>query len=759
MRIGWKPATLAGFVVLCLAGASLAAARSPKPGPPGPPNRPGPPRASSCNLGGNADGKIKHLIYIQFDNVHFNSDAPGVPGDLQQMPNLLNFLKGNGTLFTNDHTILISHTAGGILSTMTGLYPDRTGQTVTNSYDYYPPNKVPNFSSSFQYWNAPVTTASPGDSLPNMITDGQKNTPAPWVPFTRAGCDVGAAGIANLELENNSTDVSNVYGAGSTETQESATQKTTDFVGIAVHCSKAPTSVCAGDSHARPDTLTDEPGGYDKYNALFGAKYVDPAIVPATSSNPNSCVPDTEKAAGVAGGGNVTDVNGACGFPGFDGMEANRSLGYVEQMQESGVPVTYAYISDVHDFHTFTPNSGDSVTSSATGPGDAQHEQQLADYNKAFGDFFSNLAAHGINKSNTLFVVTVDEGDHFAGGPGTPDPSTPGILDYTKTTQCTTLASCASNQIGEVDTNIKAVLPSTEPGFDIHFDDAPVFYVNGQPVRTDPSVRSLERDVGDLTSLDPYVKNSAGVVQTVKMTSELADPVELKTLHMINSDPNRTPTFVDFGNPDFFFEEANSAGNISGCPAGATECASPGFAWNHGDIQTEIGSTWAGFVGPGVANNGIDSTTWTDHTNVRPTMMALTGLKDDYEQDGHVLVQALTREATPHALTSPPAGPDAGLVGKLEVQDDLLNAPFGTFARATLASSTFGLESTDDSVYNSVESQIQDLTTQRDALATQIKNELYDAAVNGHPIDPHTAQAQIDQVKDLIAQAAALPSG
>ena len=37
------------------------------------------------------------------------------PSDLEQMPHLLNFLKDNGTLFTNDHTILISHTAGGIL--------------------------------------------------------------------------------------------------------------------------------------------------------------------------------------------------------------------------------------------------------------------------------------------------------------------------------------------------------------------------------------------------------------------------------------------------------------------------------------------------------------------------------------------------------------------------------------------------------------------------------------------------------------------
>ena len=50
------------------------------------------------------------------------------------MPHLLNFMKDNGTLLSNDHTILISHTAGGILSSLTGVYPDRHGQTVSNSY-------------------------------------------------------------------------------------------------------------------------------------------------------------------------------------------------------------------------------------------------------------------------------------------------------------------------------------------------------------------------------------------------------------------------------------------------------------------------------------------------------------------------------------------------------------------------------------------------------------------------------------------------
>ena len=609
MRRGWKLAAFALLAAVCLGGGSYAAASSTDDQPD---RHGGPPGQSSCNLG-NGSGQIKHMIYIQFDNTHFNRDAPGVPSDLEQMPNLLNFLKSNGTLFTNDHTILISHTAGGITSSLTGLYPDRMGQTVSNSYDFFQAGQ-PNFhGSSFQYWTSPVN--NPGDTLPNMITDGQKTTPAPWAPFTRAGCDVGGVGTANIELENTTTDVSNVYGATSPEAAETSAQKLTDFVGIAVHCSKASTSVCAKSSHAKPDLLPDEPGGYNGFNALYGAKYVDQAIAPTTTGN---CVPDTEKAAGVAGATDVADAAGNCGFPGFDGMVATNSLGYVEQMQESGVPVTFAYISDVHDQHTFNATA-DSVSSSATGPGEAAHEAQLAAYNTAFGDFFSNLAAHGINKSNTLFVVTVDEGDHFAGGPGITQPD--GTLAYAHTT-CTTLTSCATNQIGEVDTDLDAVLPTGEPGFDIHFDDAPTFYVDGQPSRDDPKVRQLEQDVGDLTSVDPYVRNSHGDAQTVKLTTSLADPVEEAALHMVNTDPNRTPTFTMFGNPDFYFD-------ASLC-SGVAQCASPGFAWNHGDIQQEIGNTWVGFVGPGVATNGVDSTTWTDHANVRPTFLDLLGLKDDY---------------------------------------------------------------------------------------------------------------------------------
>src|SRR5215469_10012204 len=73
---------------------------------------------TNCQLG--VDASIKHVIFLQFDNVHYVRDNPNVPSDLEQMPNLLNFLTSQGALLTNHHTPLISHTSVDILTALTG---------------------------------------------------------------------------------------------------------------------------------------------------------------------------------------------------------------------------------------------------------------------------------------------------------------------------------------------------------------------------------------------------------------------------------------------------------------------------------------------------------------------------------------------------------------------------------------------------------------------------------------------------------------
>src|SRR5262249_39662175 len=159
----------------------------------------------------------------------------------------------------------------------------------------------------------------------------------------------------------------------------------------------------------------------------------------------------------------------------------------------------------------------------------------------------------------------------------------------------------------------------------------------------------------------------------------------------------RTPTFTPFADPNWFF-----------FATGGANCATPAacafiparsnnsFAWNHGDIQDEIASTWVGYVGPGVNNSG-DFTGWTDHTDVRPTMLTVLGLKDDYVTDGRAVTQVLGSGVAPSSLTSP----SAVALGDLLKQ---LDAPFGSLGMATLRASTTALasgSSADDSTYTS----------------------------------------------------------
>jgi hypothetical protein len=722
---------------------------------------PGVARAAGCTLGVGGSS-VQHVIYVQFDNVHFTRDLPNVPSDLEQMPHLLSFIKNNGTLISHNHTPLISHTSEDILTSLTGVYPNRHGVAVgQNSYDFYNSTGGTGFSTAFTYWTDTI-----GNGTYNMLSGAPTttkptgtNAPAPWVPFTRAGCDVGGVATANQELENanvnsknGANDIGNVYGVNSPEAQEPTAQRTADFVGIAIHCSQqdsGASGMCSTGNHARPDILPDEPGGYTGFNALYGHKYVAPII------SPSGPVTDLN-------GNVIKDASGNVGFPGFDGMSAAVSLGYVAAMQEHGVPVTYAYISDAHDL-------AGAKTHTALGPGEQAYEQQLKSYDDAFAKFFSRLQSDGITPANTLFVFTADENDRFTGGPPLDPSCTGATIDNTQNPPVVTPGNyCTYNKtpsttppgppFGEVAVGLDGLLAQeqglTNYTFSVGNDTAPAVYLNGQPAASDPSVRTFERATGALTMTNPLTNRVEGVAQY------LADPVEMNILHTVTADPSRTPTFLLFGRPDLYITATCSGGFNSVPPPKVTpSCVleQPAFAYLHGNIQPDITTTWLGMVGPGIKNIGIDNTTWSDHTDIRPTMLALLGLKDDYLHDGRVLYEDLTSAAIPANVQA-----QLPLVLNLGQTYKQLNAPLGQFALATLQLSTAALESgssTTDTQYTTTEALLTRLGAQRDALATQMIALLEDVEFNGATVTTGQAQPLIAQASALIQQTAAMASG
>jgi hypothetical protein len=702
------PASIAGFVSISSAAPAAA--------------------ATGCQLS-SVNGAIKHVIEVQFDNVHLTRDNPSVPSDLEQMPNLLNFLKNNGLLSSNHHTPLISHTADDIITTLTGLYPDRHGMPVSNSYRVFKTDGSTSVGAgSFQYWTD--LAAPPTDTKPNLVTTGNKNTPAPWVPYTRAGCNFGGVSTANIELES-TNNIKTVFGDPSpelTEANTSAAQATADFIGIAIHCAQG-AAVCAGSSHAKTDALPDEPGGYNGFQALFGHKYVAPVIAP-----PGSDLRDAS--------GNMTDLNHQTmtnpdshtpGFPGFSGISVAQSLAYVAAMQEHNVPITYAYISDAHGDHTGGGDGG------ALGPGEKTYEDQLKAYDQAFGTFFARLAADGINKSNTLFVFTADENDHYAGRPGTPAGCNGVVI------LCSYDHSAATPSFGEIAGNLRGLL-NAETGnttpFQLHADMAPAIYLDTNPSRDAAVTRQFDHDLAAL--VDPQNRNTG---QRTVITQRLADSVELNLLHMVTVDPQRTPTMVMFANADyFFFRGGPTCAPISAQTPTACLSQSSAFAWQHGGFQQEIVTTWLGMVGPGIKQLGRTNEIWSDHTDVRPTIMTLVGLKDDYAGDGRVMVEAIDSRALPKSLRA-----HSETLRELGEVYKQINAPVGELGLSTLKQSTKALEG-NDATYTQIENRLIALTNKRNAIATQMISMLNAAAFGGKAIDEHQAHQLIQQGEDLLDQ-------
>jgi hypothetical protein len=217
---------------------------------------------------------------------------------------------------------------------------------------------------------------------------------------------------------------------------------------------------------------------------------------------------------------------------------------------------------------------------------------------------------------------------------------------------------------------------------------------------------------------------------------------------MVTGDPKRTPTAALFGNTDFWL-----SGGGASCGGSCVSQEPGGDAWNHGDVAPEVNTTFLGFAGPGVAPGGVDSSVWSDHTDIQPTMMSLLGLHDDYTPDGRVLTEVMSAGSLPASAKH--AEP---VLTRLGDAYTAINAPAGPFGLDTLAASTRALESSSpgDAAYTAVEAQLTALGRQRDKVAAAISAELYGADFGNRPLNVGESNALIRQADALLASAAAL---
>jgi hypothetical protein len=877
-----RVAGAAGLLVITMSAATVGATASGAVSSPASKQSPEVLATAGCALGNG----VQHVVDIFFDNVHYNRDNPNVPSDMEQLPALLNFIEDYGTLNSNEHTPLIAHTADDSLTNYTGLYGDRQGMGIANDYETYNPgNTSVDSAGSFAYWTDPVNdeTSPPTaghDTSPSMIysatspshalpdpngQNGQTETPAPWVPFTRAGCNVGDVASANMDLESPSPDIAELFGVNSPEQTQYlcdigtlttsppctpnhkpdsfADQETNDYVGLSVHCAQGQeAAVCANaeadrgnqttPSHtAVPDLLPTEPGGYNGYTALYGNKYIQPVAGGADVNDGSATTRTLSRASGLSflptpssgqdsfpvldAAGNLTDLFGnemdgqyvhSAGFPGYGPITAAQSLAYTADLQEAGVPVTYTYISDLHE-KKFYPSgyqslggtatapscttAGASSTEAGLAPGDPCYEFNAQQYNDAFKVFFQRLADDGITPANTLFVFAADEGDHFNGAnvgraiaptsgnaTGT-TPSctgTPGVAVDTATSgqtpyQCT----YPKGSIGEVDTDIHGLLTAQQGDTGSSFYSEPqgeAVYVTGSSTNT----RQLEHEFAGATIDNPFTGN----VNT-PITNYLADSQEESILHISTADPERTPTFIDFPESDIYF----SSGTSDSCSTGVTAANANSYCtyldsyylWNHGYYAPEINTTWAGFVGPGVAHNGLDGFlpqdgpssagatsglakpvpenlpgTWIDQSDMRPTLMYLTGLKDDYVEDGRVITEDLAPASTNKALQAP----NVAALGECYKQ---LNSSVGTFGSDTLAADTAAIESSSpgDAAYQTFDAKLAALAAGRNSLAAILKTELWGAEFLNIPVPATSLQLYV--CNQVVQGAANLAAG
>ncbi len=264
-------------------------------------------------------------------------------------------------------------------------------------------------------------------------------------------------------------------------------------------------------------------------------------------------------------------------FPGWPLREVEYPLTATALMQEHGVRVTFTYLENLHGNRA--PGAYDDV---------------LARYDAAFAAFFARLAAAGITPENSLFVITVDEGDHLVPEGG------------------------------------RAVALGT------YLESLP-----GNPFP--PGAVQMAGGAAANLYLSPGVDAAAvrAALRRAPGVQAVAWGAALRAAQMaVAADPARVPHLTVFGEPDVQFRERGA--RLIG------RTAAP--LWNHGTLGPAMERVWLALRGPGIRPGPL--TTWTDHTDILTTVHALLGLPIA-DLDGYVIVAALEDGLLPATARDP----------------------------------------------------------------------------------------------------------
>ena len=232
--------------------------------------------------------------------------TPTCPRTSSRCRTLNDFIQDNGVMLSNNHTPLIAHTAEDSLAIYTGLYGDRHGMPISNTYRTWNPNGTVELGRLVRLLDGPeqrrrARHQARDDLLglrPGLGDHDRRRDAGPVGPVDARGLRRGRRldrqhGARERGLRHPEGVRAGIARDGAAQRQHAATRRSSTRRPPTTSVSpctarrrarSAPTrrrssSGRATPSHtAVPDLLPDEPGGYTGYQALFGHKYIAPQV-------------------------------------------------------------------------------------------------------------------------------------------------------------------------------------------------------------------------------------------------------------------------------------------------------------------------------------------------------------------------------------------------------------------------------------------------------------------------------------------------